>query len=296
MLRPAQVALWPRRLGEPKVDSHTVAFPTLLNPSVSQRDRTVADRSRQRPARAKRSWAIFQCSEAQRAQRHQLHGGGIQAAHPSLCTSAQRSALRTGYRHFCCTGRACSVFVPRRILDITHYVFISDPGNFQACMSVDAIPVLPPCGDKLKRGAAGPGNEDRETLRGHCLIGANSTSLNAAKPKPTPGFCLGRQMGSTSASAGQPSFSRPRSSSRSGERSLLLLFFFFDAFFFFFFFYLVTQQAETIYLQRIKLHARHARICTVRLGSAHIGSARLSSAHCCPYKNIWRGERGRGEV
>lgn len=257
MLRPAQVALWPRRLGEPKVDSHTVAFPTLLNPSVSQRDRTVADRSRQRPARAKRSWAIFQCSEAQRAQRHQLHGGGIQAAHPSLCTSAQRSALRTGYRHFCCTGRACSVFVPRRILDITHYVFISDPGNFQACMSVDAIPVLPPCGDKLKRGAAGPGNEDRETLRGHCLIGANSTSLNAAKPKPTPGFCLGRQMGSTSASAGQPSFSRPRSSSRSGERSLLLLFFFFDAFFFFFF--LPRNSASRDYLSTAYQASRQTR-------------------------------------
>lgn len=74
--------------------------------------------------------------------------------------------------------------------------FISDPGNFQACMSVDAIPVLPPCGDKLKRGAAEPRNEDRETLRGHCLIGANSASPNTAKAKPA-GF-LSRSPGGIS--------------------------------------------------------------------------------------------------
>lgn len=111
----------------------------------------------------------------------------------------QRATLSIAYRyrHCCCTGPACSVFVPRRILDITYYVFISDPGNFQACMSVYAIPVLPPCGDKLKRGAAGRRNEDRETLRGHCLIGANSTSLNTAKPKPTTGF-LSRSPGGIS--------------------------------------------------------------------------------------------------
>jgi len=58
--------------------------------------------------------------------------------------------------NLCGTGPACSVFVSRLILEEDmYYVFISDPGNFQVCVSVDAIPVLPPCGDKLKRGAAG---------------------------------------------------------------------------------------------------------------------------------------------
>lgn len=129
------------------------------------------------------------------------------------------------YRH-CGTGRACSVFVPRRILDIKYYVFISDPGNFHVCMSVDAIPVLAPCGDRLKKGRRGAKERGPGDTKG-------ALSYRGAFNKPECGqaqaleFCLSGQVGSASASAGQPSFSRPRSSSRSGERSLLFFFIFY---------------------------------------------------------------------
>lgn len=128
------------------------------------------------------------------------------------------------YRH-CGTGPACSVFVPRRILDIKYYVFISDPGNFHVCMSVDAIPVLAPCGDRLKKGRRGAKERGPGDTKG-------ALSYRGAFNKPECGqaqaleFCLSGQVGSASASAGQPSFSRPRSSSRSGERSLLFFIFF----------------------------------------------------------------------
>lgn len=94
--------------------------------------------------------------------------GGI---HPCriLPPSHQRAMLSIAYTYnLCGTGPACSVFVSRLILEEDmYYVFISDPGNFQVCVSVDAIPVLPPCGDKLKRGAAGfEGPGGRDTLRG----------------------------------------------------------------------------------------------------------------------------------
>lgn len=105
--------------------------------------------------------------------------------------------------------------------------FISDPGNFQLCMSVDAIPVLPPCGDRLKKGgAAGPrekgkGNAHRGALRG-------ALSYRGAFNKPACGLahaldsCLRRPGGMDLHRhlPQQPSFSRPRSSSRSGERRL----------------------------------------------------------------------------
>lgn len=153
-------------------------------------------------------------------------------------------------------------------------------------MSVDAIPVLPPCGDRLKRGAAGPGNEDRETLRGHCLIGANSTSPNAAKRKPTRVLsrCPGAiNIGICRTALRFPDLARlPEAVSEACYFSMLF------------------PPRSSTSRDYLCLSSCTLACGSVQCGSANFGSARLSLssalAHCCPSKNLGGGARGVGEV
>lgn len=151
-------------------------------------------------------------------------------------------------------------------------------------MSVDAIPVLPPCGDRLKRGAAGPGNEDRETLRGHCLIGANSTSPNAAKRKPTRVLsrCPGAiNIGICRTALRFPDLARlPEAVSEACYFSMLF------------------PPRSSTSRDYLCLSSCTLACGSVQCGSANFGSARLSLssalAHCCPSKNLGgRGGLGR---
>lgn len=151
---------------------------------------------------------------------------GAHASFPSQPARAMLSiCLQIQTLGHCDTCAACSVFVSRRILDIMYYVFISDPGNFHVCMWVDAIPVLRPCGDKLKKGRRGA----KGTRRGPGdTMGALSYRGDFNKPESGQAqaleFCLTGQVDLHRQLQNSASFSRPRSSSRSGERILLFFF------------------------------------------------------------------------